>query len=715
MLPLSSLAKRNYNRHQPQKHLGANMSNTPETSNQPVVDLQETGHSEEEQLASRAAVLRHQIEEANYEYHVLDNPKLTDAEYDQLMIELWRIEREHPELQTPDSPTQRVGSTPTKDVPQHRHPRPMLSLANARNEQELRDWHRRAQSILPGVQFSYVCELKIDGLAMALTYDKGSLSIGASRGDGTIGEDWTPNVRTVRTIPQRLRGEHIPDKVEVRGEIYMPIKSFEKLNEELTDNKLFANPRNAAAGSLRQKDPRITSSRALNFFGYQIGYMQGLDIHTQWEGLQLIKEWGFLVNDNIKLVHSLEEVMEYCAKWEKERFNLPYEIDGVVIKINDLSHQEELGVVARDPRWAIAFKYPPTQVATKLLDVGINIGRTGTVNPYAIMEPVNIRGVVVSRAALHNEGDIQRKDLRIGDWVLVQRAGEVIPEVVKPVVERRTGEEVVYHLPEHCPYCESEIERDPDQAMAYCSNSQCPARFQESVIHFVSKGAMDMDTLGTEMCKQLIAADYIKDFSDFYKLTRDDLLKLDGVKAKTADNIMKAIEASKECPFWNLLFALNIRYMGAKTAQLIASAFGDIDSLLSANEEEIVKVPGIGPKIGHSIYEWLQNDANRALIERLRQAGLNMREEKHGITGPLSGQSFMLTGRLNTMPRPVAEEAIRELGGTIATGVSKTLSHLIVGEDAGSKLAKAQKAGVPTHDEQWLVDLLEQYKTSDSE
>ena len=421
-------------------------SNVSETS-----PLEQAGRNEAEQLAAHVASLRHQIEEANYHYFVEDNPTLTDAEYDQLMIELLRIEQEHPELQTPDSPTQRVGAGPVQEVLQHHHPVPMLSLANARSEEELLAWHKRAQNILPNATFEYVCELKIDGLAMALTYDKGSLIVGASRGDGLVGEDWTPNIRTVSSIPQNLRNAAIPDRVEVRGEIYMSTKSFEKLNEEMTDNRIFANPRNAAAGSLRQKDPRVTASRRLDFFGYQIGYMQGMEFHNQWEALQLIRGWGFPVNPHIHLAKSLEEVWEYCKKWEKERFNLPYEIDGVVIKINDLVQQQELGSVARDPRWAIAFKYPPIQVATKLLDIRVNIGRTGSVNPWALLEPVNIRGVTVSRATLHNEGDIHRKDLRIGDWVLVERAGEVIPQVVKPIVERRTGEEQVYYLPERCP------------------------------------------------------------------------------------------------------------------------------------------------------------------------------------------------------------------------------------------------------------------------
>jgi DNA ligase (NAD+) len=674
--------------------------------------IEQAGTSEEERLATRVAELRHLIEEANYQYHVLDSPTLTDAEYDQAFRELLHIEQEHPELQSPDSPTQRVGGTPTQDVQQRRHPVPMLSLANARNEKELLDWHRRAQSILPSVAFTYVCELKIDGLAMALTYEKGRLSIGASRGDGIIGEDWTPNIRTIRTIPPGLRGTRIPQRVEVRGEVYMATKSFEKLNQEMTDNRLFANPRNAAAGSLRQKDPRITASRNLDFYAYQVGYMQdsGLRIHTHWDALQLIQEWGFPVNPHVRLVHSLDEVIEYCKKWEQERFNLPYEIDGVVIKINDLAHQEELGVVAHDPRWAIAFKYPPTQVATRLLDIRVNIGRTGSVNPWAMLEPINIRGVTVSRAALHNEEDIQRKDLRIGDWVLVQRAGEVIPQVVKPVIERRTGSEEVYRLPENCPRCNTPIVRVPEQAMAYCPNTQCPARNFEGIIHFVSKGAMDMDTIGEKTCEQLLEAGYIQSVSDFYNLTRDQLLELEGVKEKSANNMLKAIETSKQRPLRRLLFALNIRYVGEKTAQILAGAFATMDRLMAAQEEEINAVPGIGPKIGHSVYTWFQVPENRALIERLRKAGVNMEEEQQTQSGPLSGQTFLLTGRLSQMTRTAAEEAIKQLGGTIATGVSKSLNHLIVGEDAGSKLAKAQKAGVPIHDEQWLVDLLKSHQ-----
>ena len=693
------------------------MAEIHETTSSPMISndesapsLASTGTSEEERLAARVAELRHKIEDANYQYFVQDNPTLTDAEYDQLMIELRRIEEEHPELQTPDSPTQRVGAAPTQEVAQRRHPYPMLSLANARNEEELRAWYRRAQNILPNTTFEYVCELKIDGLAMALTYEEGKLTIGASRGDGLVGEDWTPNVRTIRSIPPRLRKPPIPQKVEVRGEIYMSIKSFEKMNEELSDDKLFANPRNAAAGSLRQKDPRITATRHLDFFGYQVGYAVGLDVQSQWEALNYIREWGFPVNPHVRLAKSLDEVLDYCKKWETERFNLPYEIDGVVIKISDMAQQQELGAVGRDPRWAIAFKYPPIQVATRLLGIHINIGRTGSVNPWAELEPVHIRGVTVSRATLYNERDVMRKDLRVGDWVVLQRAGEVIPQVVKPVIERRTGDEIPYAPIERCPICDTLIVRGEDQVMAYCPNPHCPARNLESFIHFASKGAMDIETIGIKTVGQLVEEGLVRNVADFYKLTREQLLALEGVKDKSADNMLKALEASKHRPLWRLLVGLNIRYVGEKTAQILAQVFGSMDALLAASEEQIASIPGIGPVVGQSVYAWTHDEQSRTLVEQLRQAGVNMVEEQQTATGPLAGQSFLLTGRLSSMTRPAAEEAIRQLGGTIATGVSKNLSHLIVGEEAGSKLAKAQKVGVPIHDEQWLLDLLKQYE-----
>jgi DNA ligase (NAD+) len=730
--------------------------------------------SEADALIKRVDELRRQIDEANYNYHVLDNPTISDYEYDMLVRELQAIEQEHPELQTPDSPTQRVGAAPvTTDFAKHTHPVPMLSLANARNVDELRAWEKRARSILPNATFQYVCELKIDGLATAITYEDGRLTLGATRGDGFVGEDITPNIRNISAIPQHLRadaGAPIPRKVEIRGEVYMPTKSFEQLNEQIAlaaerarqgsngntivagggaegtetaearvavaaslpeaaaavageqkGPRLFANPRNAAAGSLRQKDPSITRQRNLEYFSYQIGYIQdnGLRVDTQWQLLDLLRGWGFPVNPNTRLFDTLEEVIAFCLEWQQRRFQLPYEIDGVVVKINDRHQQDELGVVAHDPRWAIAFKFPPIQQTTRLLDIGVNVGRTGSLNPYAKLEPVNIGGTIIRAAALHNENDIRRKDLRIGDYVIVQRAGDVIPQVVKPIVERRpTPPPPEYRLPERCPSCGAPVTRSEDEAMAYCTNlpEACQAQLIELIRHFVSRGAMDIEGMGDELCDDLVKSGYVKDPADIYRLTKDDLLKLEGFAEKKATNILNAIEASKQRPLSRQLFALGIRYVGEKAAQTVAAAFGTMEALLEASEEQITALPGIGPKIGHSLYAWLQQPRNREVVAKLKAAGVRMDNDRTAtsiVSGPLSGQTFLLTGRLEKMTRTQAEEAIQQLGGTIATSVSKSLHHLIVGTDPGSKLEKAQKAGVPIHDEAWLVNLLAQQQKTE--
>ncbi len=736
-------------------------------------------------LIKRVEDLRHQIDEANYNYHVLDNPTISDYDYDMLMRELQAIEQEHPELQSPDSPTQRVGGAiATTDFAKHVHPFPMLSLANARNVDELRAWERRARSILPNATFAYVCELKIDGLATAITFEVGKLTLGATRGDGFVGEDITPNIRNIRPIPQRLRAENnvpTPRKVEVRGEVYMPTKSFEQLNEQIAlaaerarqasastppapaaegapeaanaeasasaaaaaasaeaiaatlpeaavtvtgeqkGPRLFANPRNAAAGSLRQKDPSITRQRNLEYFGYQIGYIQDdtLRVDTQWQLLELLRGWGFPVNPNAQLYDNLEDVIAFCQKWQQDRFKLPYEIDGVVVKINNRHQQEELGVVAHDPRWAIAFKFPPIQQTTRLLDIRVNVGRTGSLNPYAVLEAVNIGGTIIRAAALHNENDIRRKDLRIGDWVVVQRAGDVIPQVVKPISEKRPDPPPPeYRLPEKCPSCGAPVIRNEDEAMAYCSNlpENCGAQLTELIRHFVSRGAMDIDGMGDELCDDLIKAGYVKDPADIFRLTKDDLLKLEGFAERKANNIITSIETSKQRPLSRLLFALGIRYVGEKAAQTVAQSFETMEKLLAASEGQITALAGIGPKIGHSLYLWLQQPRNREVIDKLQAAGVRMENDRSAATmatGPLAGQTFLLTGRLVSMSRPQAEEAIQQLGGTIASGVSKGLNHLIVGEEAGSKLAKAQQIGVPIRDEAWLVALFAQHKQSE--
>ncbi len=749
------------------------MSSSDPTASEEVVPptptaATRTATSDADTLVKRVEELRRQIEEANYNYHVLDNPTISDYEYDMLVRELSAIEQEHPELQTPDSPTQRVGSSAVMtDFAKHVHPVPMLSLANARNVDELRAWEKRARSILPNATFQYVCELKIDGLATALTYEDGRLTMGATRGDGFVGEDITPNIRNIAPIPQRLRAEAgapIPRKVEVRGEVYMSTKSFEQLNEQIAlaaervrqvasaatpangngaeaamvaeaseavaaslpeaaaaeqkGPRLFANPRNAAAGSLRQKDPSITRQRKLEYFGYQIGYIQdnGLRVETQWQLLELLRGWGFPVNPNAKLFDSLEDVIAFCLEWQQRRFQIPYEIDGVVVKINDRHQQEELGVVAHDPRWAIAFKFPPIQQTTRLLSIEVNVGRTGSLNPYAVLEPVNIGGTVIRAAALHNENDIRRKDLRIGDYVVVQRAGDVIPQVVKPILEKRpTPPPPEYKLPERCPSCGAPVVRNEDEAMAYCTNlpEACQTQLIELIRHFVSRGAMDIDGMGDELCDDLVKSGYVKDPADIFRLTKDDLLKLEGFAEKKANNILNAIEASKQRPLSRQLFALGIRYVGEKAAQTVATAFGTMEAVLEASEEQITSLPGIGPKIGHSLYLWLQQPRNREVVAKLKAAGVrtdNDRTAASTVTGPLSGQTFLLTGRLEKMTRPQAEEALQQLGGTIASGVSKSLTHLIVGADAGSKLEKAQKAGVPIRDEAWLLNLLAQHQ-----
>jgi DNA ligase (NAD+) len=682
--------------------------------------------------AARVDELRRILERANEEYYTLDNPTLSDAEYDTLLNELRAIEAADPELVTPDSPTQRVGAKPSQTFGAWKHPRPMLSLANARNVEELLAWEKRARNILPDAVFIYDCELKIDGLAMALTYERGKLVMAATRGDGVEGEDVTANVRTVHDIPHTLAGAHPPERVEVRGEIYMPISSFEQLNQELSAEaakmlgedgqspaaRLYANPRNSAAGSLRQKDWRITKSRNLHFFAYQIGYVEGLPEPTsQTEALDLLRGWGFVVNPHIQVFDNLDDVAAFCLTWIERRFELDYEIDGCVVKINDHHQQEELGVVARDPRWAIAFKFPPIQATTVLREIRINVGRTGSLNPYAVMDPVVIGGVVVKQATLHNEEDIQRKDVRPGDTVLVQRAGDVIPQVVKPILEKRPldGEghplQPPFAMPATCPSCGAPVRKDSDEVMAYCTNppERCPAQMLEGVRHFVSRGAMDIMGVGDEVCAALLQAGMIHDPADLYSLTAEDLGQLEGFKEKRITNALSSIAASKGQPLGRLLFALGVRHVGEKVARVIADTFGSMEALLAAGEEDIVNIPGVGPIIGHSLYTWLADPAHRALIERLRVAGVRMTADTPAEVpqGPLTGQSFLLTGRLERMTRGQAEAAIIALGGTIASGVSKTLNHLIVGADAGSKLAKAEKLKVPIHDEAWLIQLIE--------
>ena len=689
-------------------------------------DLPVEGNGEAQALAElsrEAEALRERIREADYAYYVLDSPTISDADYDSLMRSLRALEEAHPEIVAPDSPTQRVSGEPAAGFSKFRHITPMLSLANVRTPEELAAWRDRAQHILPEAGFRYVGEPKVDGLSMNLVYRDGALRVGATRGNGEVGENVTTNVRTVRDIPARLHRSDdapIPSQVEVRGEIYMLRADFEALNARLADEaqaagaepKLFANARNAAAGSLRQKDPRVTAQRPLSFLSYQIASIEGApEPEGQWEALHWLRAWGFPVSPLVVQLDSLEAAQAYADKMSQTRFEVPYDIDGAVIKIDARWQQQELGVVARDPRWGIAYKFAPIEANTKLLDIVVTVGRTGALIPNARLAPVQIGGVTVSNATLFNADEVARKDLRIGDTVVVQRHGDVIPGVVKALVELRDGTERAWTFPTECPICHTPVVRNEDEKVTYCPNVACPGRQLEGLQHFVSRGAMDIQGMGEMIVLRLVTAGLVRDASDFYRLTLDDLLALPGFQKKSASNLLAAIEASKARPFARVLFGLGIRYVGEKAAETLASAFHDSDALLAASEEDIAALPGIGPRIAQSVYQWARDEETVALIERLRAAGVALAVpiETTVVTDgrPFAGETFLLTGSLERLTRGQAEEAIRALGGKIVQSVTRTLDHLIVGAAPGSKLAKAEKLSVPIHDEQWLVERLE--------
>ena len=657
----------------------------------------------------RVQKLRELINHHNYRYYVLDSPEISDAEYDQLMLELKRLEEEHPELVTPDSPTQRIGAAPVEAFGVVEHPQPLLSLANAFEDAELEAWYRRAYSLLGGRQTDFVCELKIDGLAVALTYVNGLLEVGATRGDGLRGENITQNLKTVRSIPLSVPKD-APPKFEVRGEVYLPKAGLKKLNEEREKEglPLFANPRNAAAGSVRQLDSRITAQRPLDIFVYALGWAEGKALpQTHWEIMQYLKSLGFKINPNMALCQTLDEVKAYYRHWVEMQEAMPYDADGVVVKINSIDYQDELGYVGRDPRWAIAYKFPATQGTTKLLKIGINVGRTGTLNPYAIMEPVQVGGVVIRQAALHNEEDIHRKDIRIGDWVTIQRAGEVVPEVVGPIPSRRTGKEKIFHMPKKCPVCRAEVIKPEGEAMHRCTNAACPAQALEKIKLFVSRGAMDMEGVGEKLCQALFEAGLVKDVGDLYYLTKEQLLGLERKADKSVANIMKSIEASKDRPLSRVIFALGIPQIGAETAELLAEHFSSLDELASASREKLLDIPSIGPKTVDSILAFFRQEQNRRIIEKLRRAGVKLKEKKAKTRDlPFSGLEFVITGRLDSAPRPETEARIKALGGKAGSDVTRKTSYLVMGADPGSKLARAQALGTRTLTEAEFLQML---------
>jgi DNA ligase (NAD+) len=660
--------------------------------------------------SERVTELRHLIEEANYNYHVLDQPTIADVEYDALMRELRSLEEEHPELRAEDSPTMRVGGAVAEGFAARRHPRPMLSLGNAFTHEELDGWYRRVRNIIPNAEIDFVVEPKIDGLAIALTYEGGVFRVGATRGNGIEGEDVTPNLRTINEVPLRLQGEPTPARVEVRGEVYMPISGFEQLNERRAreGQALFANPRNASAGSLRQLDSSITRQRPLCLFAYAIGYADGMHVDSQWDALELLTAWGFPVNEHVEHIHTLEEVHAYCDRMAEARESLPYEIDGVVVKISPVVLQEELGVVGSTPRWAIAYKFAPREATTRLSNIDVNVGRTGTINPFAVLEPVNIGGVQVRLATLHNEEDIHRKDIRVGDRVIVRRAGDVIPQVVKPIAEDRDGSQQVFSMPVACPSCGTDLVKPEGEAMHRCPNTACPAQRYRWIEHFVSEAAMDIRGLGEALVRLLLQEDLIRDPADLYSLTEEQLLTLPGIKEKSASNLLRSIELSKQRPLPGVIFALGIRYVGFLTAQLLAS-LGDLDALAEASVERLEAIEGIGSKTAESVVAWRAQDGNRDLLRRLKQAGVTWRQEPpdEAETGPLTGITFLRTGRLEGMPRSQAEASLRDLGATIAGGMNRSVDYLLAGTDPGSKLDRARKLGTPVKDEAWLVSLLE--------
>ncbi len=648
-------------------------------------------------------------------YYLQDAPVVDDATYDAALRALRELEAGDPSLVRPDSPTQRVGGGVSGGFSEVRHLLPMLSLANARDDDELLAWDQRLQKLLEAAghegEPAFVVEPKIDGLALSLVYRDGLLERAVTRGDGEAGEDVTANVRTIRAVPLSIDDPNPPALIEVRGECYIPLEAFKRLNEERLDAGLpvYMNPRNTAAGSLRQLDPAVTAERPLAFWSYAIGALEGIEFHSHHEALQWLAARGFPVNPRITTMTGIEAVRKACHAIEHEREALGYDIDGAVVKVDSLALQATLGSVGRDPRWAIAFKFPPTTRTTKLLGIEINVGRTGALNPFAELEPVEVGGVVVRHATLHNEEDINRKDIRVGDTVIVQRAGDVIPQVIGPVLEDRTGNEQVFKMPADCPACGEPVVKNEEDAKHFCVNPRCPSRDVEGIKHFISRSAMDIDGVGEKLVDRLYELELVRRPSDLYALTVDDLLPLEGFQETSANNTIAAITASKARPFGNVLFGLGIPHVGLVTAQAIARAFGSMERLLEAGAEEIAEVEGVGPIIAEAVAGWCADPERQAEVAALQAAGVTLElaaDELPVEDGPLSGKTIVVTGTLEGFSRDEAKDAIERLGGKTTDSVSKKTSYVVVGASPGSKVAKAEKAGVPILDEAGFRELL---------
>ncbi len=667
---------------------------------------------DKQQAEGKMKELKEQLEEYGYHYYVLDQPKVPDAEYDRLLQELVHLEEAYPELATDDSPTMRIGGEPASAFKKVTHRVPMMSLSNAFSADDLRSFDRRVRQAV-GEQVSYVCELKFDGLAISLTYENGSLVRGATRGDGTTGEEITSNLRTIPSIPLRLKK---PVSIEVRGEAYMPKQSFERLNEakEQAGEEKFANPRNAAAGSLRQLDPKIAAKRNLAMFAYSIGELRGQTITSHHQGLALLDDLGFKVNKEATVCETIDEVIAFTEKWVENRHELPYEIDGIVIKVNDLAQHETLGFTAKSPRWATAYKFPAEEVMTTLHKIELNVGRTGVVTPTAVLEPVVVAGTTVKRASLHNEDLIREKDVKLGDTVIVKKAGDIIPEVVAVITEKRTGKEIDFHMPTECPECDSELDRIEGEVALRCLNPKCPAQIREGLIHFVSRNAMNIDGLGEKVISQLFSHQLIADVADLYTLDRDELLALERMGEKSVDNLLDAIHRSKDNSLERLLFGLGIRFVGAKAAKTLALAFDSMDRLRQASVDELLSINEIGEKMADSIVSYFDKPEVDELLEKLKQAEVNMQYtgarpvlEQSDHESPFSGKTIVLTGKLSHWNRKEAQEKIEALGGTVTGSVSKKTDIVIAGEDAGSKQKKAESLGITIWTEAEFVQTME--------
>jgi len=663
-----------------------------------------------DQIKKQIDQLTDQLNDYAHHYYVLDQPKLTDAEYDQLLRELIDLEDKNPEFKREDSPSERVGGAILEHFSKVQHDVPMLSLSNAFDAQELRDFDRRVQQGL-GHEASYNCELKIDGLAVTLKYDKGRFVQGATRGDGTIGEDITSNLKTIASIPLKLRE---PVTIDVRGEAFMPKSSFNRLNKakEANEEALFANPRNAAAGSLRQLDPKIAAKRQLDVFIYSVGQLDGKELESHHEALQYVSELGFKINDQAKHCNSIEEVIDFCEGWLEKRAELPYEIDGIVIKVDQLIDQKNLGFTAKSPRWATAFKFPAEEVVTTLRDIVLSVGRTGVVTPTAILDPVTVAGSTVRRASLHNEDLIREQDVKIGDKLTIKKAGDVIPKVVNVLTEQRTGEEIEFHMPTECPECESDLVRIEGEVALRCVNPKCPAQIREGLIHFVSRNAMNIDGLGERVITQLFEHELVEDVADIYRLEREELLKLERMGEKSVDNLLKAIEVTKTNSLEKLLFGLGIRHVGAKAAKTLAMNFETMEQIQRATKEQLEAVDEIGTKMADAIATYFKQEEVRILLEELSELGINMiytgpkLQSPEDIDSIFAGKTIVLTGSMEELSRKDAKDKIESLGGKITGSVTTKTDLLIAGERAGSKLKKANELEIEVWDEARLLQEL---------